>query len=81
MTDVAECAYVVARANAGKRNQWCRLLGNEASRQRFFMGGDRLVIVGPSLMGSGGGWGACSDGTGLKQAALPFMNKCKHDTM
>lgn len=45
------------------------------------MGGDRLVIVGPSLMGSGGGWGACSDGTGMKQAALPFMNKCKHDTM
>lgn len=44
-------------------------------------GGDRLVIVGPSLMGSGGGWGACSDGTGMKQAALPFMNKCKHDTM
>lgn len=39
MTDVAECAYVLARANARKRNHWCKLLGNEASRQRFIHGG------------------------------------------
>ena len=25
--------------------------------------------------------GGCSDGTGMKQAALPFMNKWKHDSM
>lgn len=39
MTDVAECPYVLARANARKRNHWCKLLGNEASRQRFIHGG------------------------------------------
>lgn len=36
------------------------------------------MIVGPGLMGSGGGGEVCSDGTGMKLAALRFMNKCKH---